>query len=152
MKVHEIQGVKTFWFKATSAFGSLFFAWKYLQNYRSNKTPLDSYACTNYSRVNRTKLKRSLKCKKYIQTWCHFLGKRTACAQSYKNCHQKHFFFYPTSWNLEALWSQNVSRITHRCKTNPMICAKEGPQLLSAQTLDRTKGCRTRYFLLAPIY
>ena len=45
----------------------------------------DSYACLNQSTANRTKSTNISKCKKYIQTWCNFQGKRTAGAEIYLN-------------------------------------------------------------------
>ena len=41
--------------------------------------------CLNQSTANRTKSINISKCKKYIQTWCNFQGKRTAGAEIYLN-------------------------------------------------------------------
>ena len=45
----------------------------------------DSYACLHQSAANRTKSTNISKCKKYVQTWCNFQGKRTAGAEIYLN-------------------------------------------------------------------
>ena len=52
--------------------------------YKIQEAP-DSYACLNQSTANRTKSTNISKCKKYIQTWCNFQGKRTAGAEIYLN-------------------------------------------------------------------
>ena len=58
---------------------------KVLILYYSKQEAPDSYACLNQSTANRTKSTNICKCKKYIQTWCYFLGKRTAGAEIYLN-------------------------------------------------------------------
>ena len=52
--------------------------------YKIQEAP-DSYACLNQSTANRTKSINISKCKKYIQTWCNFQGKRTVGAEFFLN-------------------------------------------------------------------
>ena len=58
--------------------------WSIMHFYTLQEAP-DSYACLNQSTANRTKSTNISKCKKYIQTWCNFQGKRTAGAEIYLN-------------------------------------------------------------------
>ena len=60
--------------------------------YTFNKRPLDSYACPDQSKINRTNQQTFLHAKN-VQTWCNFMGKCSVCVKSLTFLAQKALFF-----------------------------------------------------------